>query len=119
LTSLTSPELSTDELQDLIQGIPTDEFIEIYFENYGTDSYITLDSFMTLIYDNFDTPRLPHPHGFEYSDNSIRIYLDNHGIYWISNYSYIKDGEFLTPYELTIPSPPLQGPEDSNYNFPT
>ena len=105
-------DFSPKDLDDLINGIPTEESIELYFD-FWEEGYspINLDSFMTLIYNNFDTPRSPHPEGFEYSDNSITIYLDNDGNYWISNLSFIYEGETITPYELTTSTTPTSGPE--------
>jgi len=111
--TITTYEFSPKDLDDLINGIPTDEFIELYidFSEEG-HRHISIDSFMTPIYDNITTPE-DIPWGSEGSDLHIIIYLDNYGTYWESSYNYTKDREYISTQELLYPSlPPFQGPLD-------
>ena len=111
-----------DPTEDII-GITDPDHIDRIINSdtfiYGFSSIIidseTLDeSSMTLIYDNSDHPD-DTPWGQDPSDLSIRIYLTYEGDYLISHYSYTKDRESLNPYELTISSPPIQGPLPPDY----
>ena len=83
MTIPTSPEFSTDELQDLTER----------FENYQSLSFG-----MTEIWKDTDYP-------IEYDSYNFSIYLDSEGNYFHYGYNWDKDREYLFPEELgpTLP----------------
>ena len=50
-------------------------------------------------------------------DYNYEIYLDSEGTYIHFGYNYSKEREYTHPQELTIPLPPIQGPEDYRPQF--